>query len=215
MNTFFITLPDEDVKQAALIGFLSALDEYLPGEIAITSLIKVETENERLAEMLRLGFEDSAQAVINPGIVMQYITFDGQAKAELETSPERSSGSQPAGLPYLLRDEPYVGAPTVLPAPANVDTAIAELEAEPDPATGLVDLRKACPECGAPFEGRKKYCSQKCYMKVYWRDHHKPPKNKTQTIIATPEPGMDVRQMSEKKTPSGQRKILLSTITGV
>ncbi len=183
MNTFFITLPDEDVKQAALIGFLSALDEYLPGEIAITSLIKVETENERLAEMLRLGFEDSAQAVINPGTVMQYITFDGQAKAELETSPERSSGSQPAGLPYLLRDEPYVGAPT----------------SEPDPATGQVDLRKTCPECGNPFEGRGKYCSQKCYMKVYWRKHHKPSKNADQTIIVAPQSKPEVIEMSEKK----------------
>jgi hypothetical protein len=201
MNTFFIPLPDEDAKQSALIGFLAALDEFLPGEIVISNLVKVQTNNLRLAEMLCLGLEDYARDIAESGIVTQYITFDEQVQAELETS------DRPAGLPYLLQEEPAdVGAPTTAP----------------DPATGREDHRQTCPECGAPFDKRGRYCSQKCYMKAYWRAHPgksskggKMSKDRTrkETSIVTPEPDSDVREMSGEKRPSGQRKIVLSTIT--
>ncbi len=173
------------------------MKNFTPSKTA-SLIIKVETNNQRLAEMLRLGFEDSAQAVINPGVVMQYITFDEQAQAELETSNRTARM-----LPYLLQEEREdVGVPTVLPAPANVDSAIAELEAEPDPATGQVDLRKTCPECGAPFEGNGKFCSKKCWTKD-WRRH------RNGRLLQLRE------TRNNEKHPFGQRKIILSTITNL
>jgi hypothetical protein len=212
MNTFFIPLPDDEARQAALIGFLAGIDEYLPGEIVITNQVKVQTNNQRLAEMLRLGLEDCARTIAESGIVTQYVTFDEPVGYGIGDDNRIHLGAlettqQPAGLPYLLREEPAdVGAPTTAP----------------DPTTGHEDHRKTCPECGSPFDKRGRYCSQKCYMKAYWRANPgksrkggKTSKDRTrkETSIVTPEPDSDVRQVSGEKRPSGQRKIVLSTIT--